>query len=250
MKLKMPNNKEISYINSKISNFKSNYCHICKEYGHDVSICNYNLKNPKRNKNIHKNKSFTKSKKKQFNNKNRNRKYIGNLEYESDSSKDDISFNDIKPMFKKGIENIEMPEEMDNKVNSVNTIEVLHDYNNNKNNNKEEEVIWTYDIGCSEHMTYDKNILKNFYKLDIKMKCANNTICNFEGRDTFEGMINGNYIKLNDVYYSPNINKNLISGIKLAKEGYSCKIKNKGENIILYLKAEENKKGKFFHLIT
>jgi len=91
-----------------------------------------------------------------------------------------------------------MPEEMDNKVNSVNTIEAPHDYNNNKNNNKEEEVIWTYDIGCSEHMTYDKNILKNFNKLDIKMKCANNTICNFEGRDTFEGMINGNYIKLNN----------------------------------------------------
>ncbi|KAG4101387.1 hypothetical protein H8356DRAFT_1383342 [Neocallimastix lanati (nom. inval.)] len=97
------NNKEISYINNKISNFKSNYCHICKEYGHDVSICNYNLKNPKRNKNINKNKGFTKSKKKQFNNKNRNRKYIGNLEYESDSSNDDISFNNIKPMFEKGI---------------------------------------------------------------------------------------------------------------------------------------------------
>ena len=141
-----------------------------------------------------------------------------------------------------------MIKEIENKENSLNTIDVPHDYD--KNHKEDEEIIWTYDNECSEHMTYDKNILKNFNKLDIKMKCANNTICNFEGRDTFEGMINGNYIKLNDVYYSPNINKNLISGIKLAKEGYSCKIKNKGENIILYLKAEENKKGKFFHLIT
>jgi len=52
----------------------------------------------------------------------------------------------------------------------------------------------------------------------------------------FEGMINGNYIKLNDVYYSPNINKNLISGTKLAKEGYSREIQDENGNIILFLK--------------
>ena len=59
-------------------------------------------------------------------------------------------------------------------------------------------------------------------------------------------MINGNYIKLNNIYYSPNINKNLISGIRLAKEGYFCEIKNKRGNTILCLKVKENNKVKFF----
>ena len=56
----------------------------------------------------------------------------------------------------------------------------------------------------------------------------------------FEGMINGNYIKLNDVYYSPNINKNLISGTKLAKEGYSREIQDENGNIILFLKIQDH----------
>jgi len=39
------------------------------------------------------------------------------------------------------------------------------------------------------------------------MKCANNSTCEFQGVGTFEGKINGEYIRLDKVYYSNNINK-------------------------------------------
>ncbi len=34
------------------------------------------------------------------------------------------------------------------------------------------------------------------------MKCTNDTVCNFGGVGVFEEFINGNYIRLNKVYYS------------------------------------------------
>lgn len=51
------------------------------------------------------------------------------------------------------------------------------------------------------------------------MKCANNSICKFNGIGTYEGSINGLNIKLENVLYSKDINKNLLSGIKLAQNG-------------------------------
>jgi len=47
-----------------------------------------------------------------------------------------------------------------------------------------------------------------------------------------------------------NINKNLISGIKLVKERYSYEIKNKNGNNIFYLKPIENKKVIFFWFLS
>ena len=70
--------------------------------------------------------------------------------------------------FEKGVKSIEMIKEIENKENSLNTIDVPHDYD--KNHKEDEEIIWTYDNECSEHMTYDKNILKDFNKFDIKRK--------------------------------------------------------------------------------
>ncbi len=105
-------------------------------------------------------------------------------------------------------------------------------------------ITWTYDTGCSEHITCDKSILKNFKNEKTNMKCANNTICTFEGVGVFEGTINKHPIKLENVYYSKQINKNLLSGIKLANDGLSCEIESKNNKTWLKLKdvKKENKK--------
>jgi len=52
------------------------------------------------------------------------------------------------------------------------------------------------------------------------MRCPNNSFCIFNGVGTFEGIINGRFIKLENVYYSKHINKNLLGGIRLAKSEY------------------------------
>jgi len=61
------------------------------------------------------------------------------------------------------------------------------------------------------------------------MKCANNTLCHFEGYGTYHEIINNHKFTLNKVYYSTNSNKNIISGIKLAKSGINISINNINE---------------------
>jgi len=56
------------------------------------------------------------------------------------------------------------------------------------------------------------------------MRCANNSICEFQGIGTFEGTINNEIIRLDNVYYSKRINKNLLSGFKLYRNRYSSEI--------------------------
>jgi len=91
-------------------------------------------------------------------------------------------------------------------------------------NSNDSYIIWTYDTGCSEHITNNKNVLKNFRNERIQMRCANNSICEFQGIGTFEETINNEIIRLDNVYYSKRINKNLLSGFKLSRNGYSSEI--------------------------
>jgi len=116
-------------------------------------------------------------------------------------------------------------------------IQINKEYNKNYNNT----TCWTYDTGASEHVTNNKNILKNFIKRKIKMTCANNSTCTFEGYGTYYGTINGFPITLNNVYYSKQINKNLISGIKFSKTGYNSIITQQINNKpCLIIKNKEN----------
>jgi len=73
------------------------------------------------------------------------------------------------------------------------------------------------------------------------IKCANNTLCHFEGYGTYHGIINNHKFTLNKVYYSTNSNKNIISGIKLAKSGINVSINNINEKISLTLTNNNNK---------
>lgn len=104
--------------------------------------------------------------------------------------------------------------------------------------------MWTFDTGASEHITNDITILENFVRDKFTMKCANETTCSFEGYGTFRGKVNGNSIFLEKVLYSKDINKNLIGGIKLAKEGYKMNIENANNEIILTI----NKIKKYIQL--
>ena len=73
------------------------------------------------------------------------------------------------------------------------------------------------------------------------MKCANNSTCEFQGVGTFEGKINGEYIRLDKVYYSNNINKNLLSGNLLPKMGIYSEIKLINKKTTLTLKKVDVK---------
>jgi len=104
-----------------------------------------------------------------------------------------------------------------------------------------------YNTGTSEHITNNKDILTNLREEKIIMKCANNSLLEFNGVGTYEGNINGYYIKLDSVFYSKDINKNLFSGIKLASNRENCSLKRKNKNIFFNLKIK-NKNKKIINL--
>jgi len=124
--------------------------------------------------------------------------------------------------------------------NDENTLNIL-EYNPN------EETVWIFDAGASEHITCNKDILKEWKKKKVTFRCANNTTCEFEGNGTYEGSLNGHEFKLKKVLYTSKINKNLICGIELIKEGLICKIKPRKNHKCLALKYNNKKqKDKFF----
>ena len=162
---------------------------------HNTENCYYNKKNKnKKNKNYKKQNSNYR--RKNYSNK---RKHIG---YINNDNKDEIYSSSNESVLY---------------INNI--------YKNDKLNNiNENYTYWIYDTGAAEHITNNKNILKNFTNKKIMLKCANNTMCEFQGYGTYEGKINNQNIKLKNVWYSEQIAMNLISGIKLAESGIICKI--------------------------
>jgi len=49
------------------------------------------------------------------------------------------------------------------------------------------------------------------------MKCTNSSTCEFDGVGIYESSINGHYIKLKNFINSKNLNKNILSGIKISE---------------------------------
>jgi len=49
------------------------------------------------------------------------------------------------------------------------------------NINNNEETSWLYDYGAGEHLNSNKEILDNYTEEKTELRCANNTICIFEG---------------------------------------------------------------------
>lgn len=156
---------------SKSRENKSGYCYICKTHGHSLDDCEFNLLSSKhKNKNNYKNLSKNKFKNnnnqkliqhnkfknfKTHNLKTKN-KNVYNIEYDEDSSNNEMSFDEIKAMYDKSIDFIEnINNENDNVSHDEYTISFIA-------NNSEEKTIWTFDTGASEHIVNNKNILTNF----------------------------------------------------------------------------------------
>ena len=191
-------------MNKDINKYKSNkFCHICNKSNHNTNECYFNGKNKIKDKDkIKTDNRYKKSNNKQKY-KNKNYKNHKNSYYISKENNDFIYSDSEKEMFNNLY------------INNVN-------YDNKNNNNK--ITTWIYDTGASEHITNNKNILTNFTQKPITMKCANNSTCEFSGYGTYFGKINNKNIKLDKVYYSENISKNLISGIKLSQSNITCEI--------------------------
>ncbi len=223
------------------------FCHICDSHSHSTEECRYNAKS----KNYKKYPKETKN-----TSKRENKTLFSNLVVNEDEPHDEdsnVDYTDINQDFERNIESIETIIENDQNndnepsedTEGSNSRIINGDVNyideHNKIENKNSDYIhWTFDSGCSEHLTNDRTILKNFKEEKVQMKCANNSICTFEGTGTFEGSINGTNVILDKVYYSKHVNKNLLSGFKLTKLGFSCNMVTKDDKTFLIISQQTN----------
>ena len=233
--------------NTKTTNTK--YCHICKKNGHQTDDCYYNSKskNYSRNRNS---KQKSNKKRNHYKRKNVSRdNSVDNIESRDD---DCLPYEVMDSMFGDNeCNSLELVESHDTYEDHViDNIDHMTEIKNfsksdllNNNNNYylgNNHTVWTFDTGSSEHIINDKHLLTNFKRRDITMKCANNTECHFEGSGTYFGMINGKSIKLDDVLYSKDITKCIISGIKLIKSGINCFMKLSKDNQALLTLYKNN----------
>jgi len=111
---------------------------------------------------------------------------------------------------------------------------------------------WIIDSGASLHVTYSINLLKNIKKCNESISLPNGKIVTSTKYGSFTGYVNNNEIKLNKVFYVPNITKNIISLSELIKHNYKVVFLNPSIITIkflpLYLISIEIKLP-IFHLI-
>ena len=86
--------------------------------------------------------------------------------------------------------------------------------------NNKELICWILDSGASINITNRKDKLINIKTCNEKIYLANNEILTTKYIGTFKGYINDQEIIINDVYYSPLIDKNLLSVGKLNQQNY------------------------------
>ena len=233
------------------------FCHICKKNNHSTERCYYNKKN-KNNKNHNKNKRNSNYKKRKYSNKKHyNKRNLNNIELENENCMTYDEMNNLFDDENQCLDSIEIinnnkptcGESRDQKQNFLNCDNIYYDNNYNKNflynNENFDYTTWTFDTGSSEHITNNKDILTNFINKKSFMKCANNSTCCFEGYGTYEGTINGYKITLNNVLFSNDVTKSIISGIKLSKEGINTTIYTNNNKTYITLKNNNNILGTF-----
>jgi len=137
---------------------------------------------------------------------------------------DNVNFEDIRPLLKEK-KNIKRTVGLINHaIELTKTIKENEIHNINLNNNacsinNFNKSYWLFDSGAGEHLTNNINLLKNFKEEKITLRCANNTICTFDGYGEFTFKINSYKINLKRVLYSKDVVKNIISGNELIKLG-------------------------------
>jgi len=187
---------------------KNGRCNFCGKWGHYFREC----RKRKTNKSIiKKGRKFTKYKRNNFKRKTfKSKRYANSL----GKNNYDTTFSNA---FTKDINNYENLD--DNASNLSLNIATITNNNTNKFN-KKDMICWTLDSGASVNITNHLNILKNIKKNNERIYLANNQYITTKFIGDLTGYVNNHKITINNVYYSPEINNNLISISNLIKQGF------------------------------
>ena len=87
---------------------------------------------------------------------------------------------------------------------------------------------WYMDIGCSNHLTGNKQWLVDFgYSKRTKIRCDDDEYLNSRGMGNVRVKLNsGKTVLIKDVWYVPSMNNNLMSVGQLLEKGFSVTMKD------------------------
>jgi len=200
---------------TKISNTKNGRCNYCGKWGHYF----YDCKKRKYDKIINKQRKNYRYKKGNY-----KKKYNEHKKYANYMTKDryDTTYADA------------FTEEYNSKENLDINFATINPYNNNINS--KEMMCWILDSGASISITNQLNGLKNIQKCREKIYLANNQTILTQFKGDLMGYIDNHKILIKNVYYSPKINKNLLSIGNLTQQGYKVifNINNNKPHAIIY----------------
>nr|KYP66186.1 Retrovirus-related Pol polyprotein from transposon TNT 1-94 [Cajanus cajan] len=87
---------------------------------------------------------------------------------------------------------------------------------------------WIIDSGCTNHMTYDRELFKELNKTDIsKVQMGNGEHLAVKGKGTLAIKSHSGFKLISDVLYVPDINQNLLSVSQLLGKGYKVLFEDK-----------------------
>lgn len=109
---------------------------------------------------------------------------------------------------------------------------------------------WLIDSGCTNHMTYDRTLFKEFKPTGItKVRIGDGGYISVKGKGTIEISTSSGTKRITDVLYVPDIDQNLSSvgqlierGLKVSFENRYCQIFDATGKVILRVKM----RGKSF----
>lgn len=108
---------------------------------------------------------------------------------------------------------------------------------------------WFIDSGCSNHMCGDRGMFTNLVDVvQHSVKCGNNTRMSVAGKGSVKLVFNGTSFVVNDVYYVPDLDNNLLSVGQLQEKGVDvlmhnglCKIYHPDKGLIACTKMSANR---------
>ncbi|XP_019257121.1 PREDICTED: uncharacterized protein LOC109235461 [Nicotiana attenuata] len=87
---------------------------------------------------------------------------------------------------------------------------------------------WLIDSGCINHMTYDRNLFKEFTSIgNKKVRIGNGDYILAKGKGTVAIPTNSGTKKISDVLYVPDIDQNLLSVGQLMEKGFKVSFEDK-----------------------
>jgi len=184
---------------------KNGRCNYCLKKGHFFYECRKRRQNRMKRKNS-----------KKFNYKKYNNKHYKNKYYINSANKNNYD-NLYSEAFTQDFN--------DNETLGLNLVT----NNNQSTTSKKKLTCWILDSGASIHITNQLDNLFNIKICNEKIFLANKQSIHSTFIGTFKGYINDYEIIINDVYFSPNIDKNLLSIGKLIKQNYKL-IFNSNQN--------------------